>query len=410
MNFSEKQFNLADIAVAIGVNIQEGQHLIINSPIECAFFARMVAERGFARGAGDVSIRYNDEKFARIRYDHAGIDALTTVADWQKDRLQSAVDEGAAVISIYADDPRVMEGVDADKVKAASNAFQAAAQPYHIAIINNQIRWCVISVPTPGWAEKMFPDVSTGEAMDKLWNAIFKTTRTDQEDPIAAWKAHNDSFAARCAFLNSKQFDRFVYKNGRGTDITVGMPAHHIWAGGQETAQDGLPFFPNIPTEEIFCAPDKNRIDGTLASSHPLVYNGQLIDNFTLTFKDGVVCDFHAQTGEGALKSLVEANEGSDMLGEIALVPYDSPISNLDLLFYNTLFDENASCHFALGSAYPTCVEGGSQMTPEELSAAGLNVSTTHVDFMVGTDDLSITAFDADGQATAIFRDGNWAF
>lgn len=410
MDFKDKQKNLADIAVAIGVNLQKGQKLIINSPIECAEFARIVAECAFNRGAGDVSIRYNDEKFARLRYDMASIDALTTIPKWQIDRMNAYVDDGDAVISIYADDPDVMAGVDSEKVKAASNASQQAAVNYHLAVINDRIRWCVISVPTVGWAKKVFPDLSREKAVDALWNAIFKATRTDQPDPLSAWKAHDESFQEKCNFLNEHQFDAFIYKNSIGTDIKVGMPKNHIWAGGSETAQDGIEFFPNIPTEEIFSAPDKNRINGTLAASHPLVYNGQLIDHFSLTFKDGVVTEYQAETGEEALKSLVEANKGSNMLGEISFVPYHSSISDLNILFYNTLFDENASCHFALGSAYPTCIEGGQNMSEDELSQAGLNISTTHVDFMVGTKDLSIIGLDTDGNETPIFINGDWAF
>ncbi len=410
MNFKEKQQHLADLTVALGVNIQQGQHLIISTPIACADFARLVAECAFKRGAGDVTIRYNDEKFARLRYDYADTETLTSIPHWWQERSDSAVDHHDAAISIYAEDPSVMAGVNAEKVKAASNAVQNAAKKYHLAVINNQIRWCVISVPTPGWAQKVFPELSQDQAVEALWDAIFKTTRSDVKDPVDAWEKHNDSFKARSEFLNAHQFDAFIYRNATGTDIKVGMPKNHIWAGGQETAVDGHPFFPNIPTEEIFCAPDKNRINGTLASSHPLIYNGQMIDHFSLTFKHGVVTRFSAQKGEDALKSLIEANPGSNMLGEISFVPYDSPISNLNLLFYNTLFDENASCHFALGSAYPTCIQNGQNMTPEELAAAGLNVSTTHVDFMVGTQDLSITGLDKNGVETPIFINGNWAF
>lgn len=410
LTFEEKQQNLANIAVKLGVNLQKGQKLIVNAPIDAAPFARMVAKAGYDAGAKDVSIRYNDEKATRMRYDHADLDALTTIPSWQKDRLSSYVDDNVAVISIYADDPDVMDGVDVNRVRAAANASAIAGKKYHDAVINDKIRWCVISVPTPGWAHKVFPDISTADAVAKLWDAIFKTTRTDVADPVSAWEAHNRSFEERVNFLNAKQFDHFIYKNALGTDITVGMPKHHIWAGGSEVAEDGVTFFPNIPTEEIFCAPDKNRVNGTLAASHPLVYNGQLIDHFAITFKDGVVTDYHAETGYDALKSLIEATDGSNMLGEISFVPYNSPIQNLGILFYNTLFDENASCHFALGSAYPTCIESGQNMNEDELTAAGLNVSNTHVDFMVGSKDLSIIGVDADGNKTQIFEDGNWAF
>ena len=409
ISFETKQQNLADLAVALGVNLQEGQTLIINAPIDCADFAHKVAAAAFDRGAADVAIRYNDERLSRMRYDHADLEALTTIPAWQKARMDSYVDDQVAVISIYADDPDVMAGVDVDRVKAASNAAQAAAKKYHEAVMNDRIRWCVISIPTVGWARKVFPDIPKSAAVEQLWNAIFETTRTNLTDPAAAWHRHNASFEEKVRFLNNKQFDAFVYKNALGTNITVGMPKNHIWAGGSEIAEDGIAFFPNIPTEEIFSAPDKTRVNGTLAASHPLVYNGQLIDHFALTFKDGKVVGYHAEQGFDALKSLVEANPGSNMLGEISFVPYDSPIQNLGILFYNTLFDENASCHFALGAAYPTCIEGGQNMSETELAAAGLNISTTHVDFMVGSEDLSIVRLDAEGNETPIFVDGNWA-
>ncbi|MDO4289323.1 MAG: aminopeptidase [Eubacterium sp.] len=403
------QQKLAELAVKIGVNLQPDQSLVINTPIECSDFARMVAEAAYKAGAWDVRMNYSDEKFSRIRYKNAGLKALEEVPQWFVDKQKDVVSRGAAVISIYAEDPDLFADVDPTKIKAASAAVQRATEAYHMAMMNNQCRWCVVSVPTAGWAKKVFPDVPEDEATDKLWAAILKATRADLEDPVAAWQACNQNFEAKTKFLNDHQFDKFIYKNGRGTCIEVGMPENHIWAGGSEKAQDGVEFFPNIPTEEVFCAPHRDRINGTLVSSHPLVYNGQLIDKFSLSFKDGVVTGYTAQVGQDALKTLVEASKGSDRLGEIALVPYHSPISDMNLLFYNTLFDENASCHFALGAAYPTCVEGGETMDPEALKAAGLNYSTTHVDFMVGTEDLSIVGVKKDGTEVQIFKDGDWA-
>lgn len=406
MNHQQK---LAELAVKIGVNIQPDQSLIINSPIECSAFARCVAEAAYAAGARDVVMNYNDEKFSRIRYKNAALEVFEQVPQWFIDKQNYLVDQHFAVISIYAEDPDLFSDVDPLKIKTASAAVQKATEKYHMAMMNNQCRWCVISVPTAGWAKKVFPDDPEEIAVEKLWEAIFKATRADQEDPVDAWYRFNKSFEAKTRFLNDHQFDRFIYKNQLGTDIEVGMPKNHIWAGGSETAADGVDFFPNIPTEEVFCAPHRDRINGTLVSSHPLVYNGQLIDDFSLTFKDGVVIDYQAKIGHETLKTLIEASEGSDRLGEIALVPYHSPISDMNLLFYNTLFDENASCHFALGAAYPTCVENGEEMDPETLKAAGLNYSTTHVDFMIGTEDLSIIGIEADGTEIPIFVDGDWA-
>lgn len=400
---------LAKLAVRIGVNIQKDQNLVVNSPIECSEFARALAEEAYKAGARDVSINYSDEKFSKIRYTHADLDVFKEVPDWFVAKQNNAVEKGSALISVYADDPDLLKDVDPEKIKTASAAIQSATEAYHMAMMNNECRWCVVSVPTVGWAAKVFPGVEPETAVDMLWESIFKATRADQDDPIAAWHQFNKSFEDKTRFLNHSQFVKFIYKNSLGTDIEVGMPENHIWAGGSEKAADGVEFFPNIPTEEVFSAPHKDKVNGTLVSSHPLVYNGQLIDNFSLTFKDGKVVSYQAETGEEALKNLIEASEGSNYLGEISFVPYHSPISDMDTLFYNTLFDENASCHFALGAAYPTCVKDGSSMSVDELKEAGLNYSTTHVDFMVGTEDLSITGIQADGTQVPIFVNGDWA-
>jgi len=410
LTFKQKKNNLAHLACSLGVNIQPGQTLVVNAPVESADFARLVAKNAFELGAKDVSIRYNDEHFSRLRYDHADLEALTTIPKWQQDRLNDYVDQNTAVISIYAEAPDVMKGVDTSKVLAATRAAQTAGKRYQEAVMNDRIRWCVISVPTAGWAHKIFPELPEDLAVSKLWDAIFYTTRTDLADPVGAWQAHNQSFEKRVNLLNQHQFTEFIYTSpSSGTDLHVGMPKNHVWAGGSEIAQDGVSFFPNIPTEEIFCAPDKDRVNGTLVSTHPLVYNGQLIDHFQFTFKNGVVTDFSAEQGYDALKSLLESCSGSNQLGEISFVPYDSPIQNLGILFYNTLFDENASCHFALGAAYPTCVKDGQNMDEAALKNAGLNVSDTHVDFMVGASDLNITGVKADGSKIPIFINGNWA-
>ena len=404
-----KMKNLAGITVQIGINVQPGQPVVINTPVECADFARLLAQAAYEAGAGDVLLDYSDARLARLRYDNVSIERLTNIPNWKIDKLHSRLDEGAAMISIHADDPSVMAGVDTSKVLAASRASQAATKFYHEAVITNANRWCVISVPTPGWAKKVFPDLSETEAVSALWEAIFKATRTDLPDPVAAWRQHDDSFKSIAGYLNQKQFKILHYKNSLGTDFTIGMPDNHVWAGGSENAKDGVNFFPNIPTEEIFSAPHKDTANGTLVAAYPLVYHGQLIENFSLTFKDGVVVDFSAETGYEALDSLIHSCPGSDRLGEIALVPARSPISEMGILFYNTLFDENAACHFALGSCYPECVAGGAELSEAEQNAIGLNTSDTHVDFMVGTTDLTITGIDADGNAWPIFIDGNFA-
>ena len=401
---------MAETVIKIGVNLQKDQLLVINAPIECASFVHALSKAAFNQGAKDVMVNYNDEVLSRIRYDNANVEALTTIPQWISDKFQYYLKEGIAVVSVYANDPEVLKGADASKIQAASNAMSAAIEDYHFAISSSQLRWCVVSVPTKGWAKKVFPDLAEAEAVDKLWETIFKTTRTDLDDPIAAWTQHNKNLHEKMNYLNSQQFETLRYKSANGTDISVGMPENHEWAGGNELASDGLEFFANIPTEEVFSAPHKDKVNGKLVASYPLVYQGQLIDDFWISFKDGVVSDFDAKTGLDALTSLVNANPGSNQLGEIALVPFNSPISDLNILFYNTLFDENASCHFALGSAYPMCLQGGQKMSKESLAQAGLNYSRTHVDFMVGTKDLSIMGIKSDGSELPIFVDGNWAF
>ena len=401
--------NLAKIAVKVGVNLQPDQILIINSPVECADFSRLLVTEAYKAGAKDVLINYEDQKISRLRYDNASEKTLSNIPDWIKNKYDWILENKAAIISIHATEPTIMAGVNNEKVKIAVNASQSVTAGYHQAIINNLIRWCVISVPTPSWAKQVFPNCEEKEAVERLWEAICKTSRTDVDDPIEAWSQHNANFKAHAEFLNKQQFDHFIFRNSLGTNLTVGMPENHIWEGGCEKAADNIIFNPNIPTEEVFCAPHRTRVNGTLVASHPLVYLGQIIDKFQLTFNKGRVVEYSAEKGEEALKNLINESAGSNYLGEIALVQHDSPISNLNLLFYNTLFDENASCHFALGSSYPTNIKNGTKMSEEELLAAGMNCSNTHVDFMIGTSDLSIIGVKKDGTEITVFEKGNWS-
>jgi aminopeptidase len=410
LTFNEKLNNLAKIACVLGVNLQPSQKLLINSPVACSDFARLIAKKAFEIGAKDVMVQYHDEYFSKIRYQNAELETLSSIPNWQQEKMNDYVNQQVAVISIYAEDPEAMRDVDPAKILAANKAMQEAGKQYQNAILSDQIRWCVISIPTPGWAHKVFPDVSVDKAIEKLWDAIFYCTRTDIKDPIGAWQSHNNHFQQKVEFLNHHQFKELIYISSNGTNLHVGLPENHIWSGGSEIAQDGVSFFPNIPTEEIFCAPHKDRINGTLVSTHPLVYNGQLIDHFKFTFENGKVTDFSAEQGYDTLKTLIESTPGSNQLGEVSFVPYDSPIQNLNILFYNTLFDENASCHFALGAAYPSCVENGQAMEEKELRSSGLNVSDTHVDFMVGAPDLNIVGVDSEEKKIQIFKNGNWAF
>ncbi len=406
--FDNMLYNYAKLTVEIGVNIQENQTLFISSPIECADFARLLTKHAYKKGAKDVHLNWYDDEISLMRYMNAPYEVFTTFPKWQVDKMETFVDEGAAFISIAASDPELLKDVDPKKIAESEKTKGLALKNYMSRMMADEVCWCVVSAPTKGWAKKVFKDAPEDEAVDKLWNAIFKTVRADQDDVIAAWQSHLDNLERRVNFLNERQFKTLHYI-AEGTDLTIELPEGHIWCGGGGYSQSDIYFVANIPTEEVFTLPHKMGVNGTVRNTMPLNYNGNLIDGFTLTFKDGKVVDFSAEQGYDILKGLLETDEGSVYLGEVALVPYDSPISNLDITFYNTLFDENASCHLALGAAYPTCLQGGTSMDREELKAAGVNDSTVHEDFMVGSKDLDIIGITKAGEEVQIFKDGNWA-
>lgn len=402
------QENLAETAVKIGVNIQPNQFLVINSPVETADFARKVAKAAFDAGAEDVYINYNDQKFSKIRLDNASKETLKEIPDWWSDRLNNIIDRGGAIINISAVDPDLMDEVDTEKIETSIEAKKSASHDYNEALMGNKNRWCVISVPTTNWAKKVFPEAMNGQkATDLLWNAILRSTHCISKDPIKEWHEQDKLFKERAERLNKKQYDQLHYTNDLGTDLYIGLPKNHIWSGGSEVSQDGVSFFPNLPTEEIFTAPDKYRVNGRVAASYPLIYHGKTIEDIQLEFKDGKVVDVFANKNEDLLRKIIE-KDNNGYLGEVALVPYSSPISEMNILFYNTLFDENASCHLALGTAYPNSIEDGLIMTEEELDEAGINTSSDHIDFMIGTEDLKITGVNEDGSEEPIFINGNF--
>jgi aminopeptidase len=406
VNFLEKY---GDLIVKVGINIQPGQTLVISSPIETAEFARMLSIRAYEAGAREVVMRWIDEQSTKIRYDWAAHEVFDEVPEWIQSFFNQYAMKDAAFISISASDPELMKHVDPKRISRQNKAMNLALSTYRSRMMSNKNTWCVISVPTEAWAKKVFPETNTKDAVDQLWEAIYKAVRADWEDPIEAWKNHQKSLNLRTDFLNKNKFKALKYKNSLGTDLSIDLPDGHIWFGGGDEGPQGQVFFANMPTEEVFTMPKKDGANGKLFSSLPLNYNGNLIENFWFEFKEGVVVDFGASAGADALQELLNTDEGAKRLGEVALVPYDSPISNQKILFYNTLFDENASCHFALGKAYPTCIEGGESMTPEELDQAGANDSLIHVDFMIGTEDLQITGIRQDGSEVPVFLNGNFA-
>jgi aminopeptidase len=410
-----KDFNImldeyAKLCVEVGINLQKGQPLVINAPVEGADFVRLVAKHAYALGAKEVHVNWNDEALIKMKYENAPMEVFENFPKWYADGLEEYAEEGAGFLSIYSQDPELLKEIDPKKIAANNRASSMALKDFRKYTMNDLNAWCVVSIPTQGWANRVFPEVSDEEAMKKLWQAIFMATRMDLEDPIKAWEEHLKNLEEKVNFLNEKKFKKLHYKSSNGTDLEVELPEGHIWAGGGGKNSKDVFFVANMPTEEVFTMPLKTGVNGIVHSTKPLNYGGNLIDNFKLTFENGKVVDFEAKQGYEVLKDLFSLDEGAKHLGEVALVPYDSPISNSNIVFLNTLFDENASCHFAFGKAYPTNIEGGENMTDEELEKAGVNDSLTHVDFMVGSKDLSIVGETKDGKRIQIFENGNWAF
>ena len=399
----------ARLIVRVGVNLQKGQPAVINAPIECADFARRIAREAFEAGAKDAVIQWGDEKFAQLRFMKAPSEAFDTFPEWRKKFYDDMAADDAVFISIHAENPEIFKDVEPDRLQRSQKAAGEALLEYRARLMSNKNAWCVVALPTEDWAKKVFPDKTPKDAVKALWNAIFSTVRIDGSgDAVKKWEQHTSFLAKAAEFMNRNAFKALHYTNALGTDLVVGLPEGHIWAGGSEDTQSGTPFVANMPTEEIYTLPDREHVDGVVFATKPLVFNGNLIEGMRLTFKDGKVTDFDAEKGKEILEELLTTDEGSVRLGECALVPFDSPISNSGILFYNTLFDENAACHLALGKAYPTCLEGGADMNSIELLQHGVNDSILHEDFMIGSKDLNITGITKDGREIPVFRNGNF--
>ncbi|MRX71638.1 aminopeptidase [Bacillus lacus] len=408
-NFQQRLEKYADLAVKVGVNIQEGQTLIINASLESAELVRILARKAYETGAKHVHLEWFDDHVNRTKYELAPDEAFQEYPEWKARGLEEMAEAGAAVISIVSSDPDLLKGINPKRIAAASKAAGMALEKYRNYMQSDKISWCVLSAASRAWAQKVFPEAAEDEAVEKLWDAIFGAVRVDKEDPVAAWAEHNSALHSKVDYLNSKHYKALHY-TAEGTDLTIELADKHLWVGAGSVNEKGHEFMANMPTEEVFTAPNKDGITGYVTSKKPLSYGGNLIDNFTFTFESGRIVDVKAEQGEEILKQLVETDEGSHYIGEVALVPHDSPISNSGVLFYNTLFDENASNHLALGNAYPFCIEGGKKMTGEELKKNGLNTSITHVDFMIGSADMNIDGIKEDGTREPLFKNGNWAF
>ena len=405
----EKLREYARLLARVGLNLQKGQRLVISSPVECAAFARLCAQEAYDAGCGEVVMNWHDDAMARMKYLQADDCIFDTVPLWRRHFFNDHALEGAAYLAISASDPENFKGVDPKRLVRAQQASGKALKDFDRLQMCGGFPWCIASIPIPSWAKTVFPDLPEDQAMEKLWDAIFQAVRIRGDgSAVARWQEHLDTLHRRLERLNELNFRSLHYTNSLGTDLTVELPEGHVWQAGDDVTLSGQSYIANVPTEEIFTAPLKTGVNGVVYSAMPLVNDGAIIDQFHFVVKDGKIVEAHAQRGEEELRSAISVDEGAAYFGEVALVPYDSPISNQKILFYNTLFDENASCHIAFGEAYP-CLVGGQRMTKEELKARGLNDSITHVDFMVGTADLSITGTTHDGREVPVFVDGNFA-
>lgn len=396
----------ATLVLKIGVNLQKNQGLEIACPVERQDLARALTKKAYELGAKIVRVRWDDEVIDRLNFENAETDVLTQIPKWLVDSKEELVKQGFCYVAVAADNPQAFKDVPAEKLSAYSRAKSRALKKFSDQVMSNGIRWCVISVPTSEWAKQVFPDSATPER--DLLEAIGKTMRLNCDDPLTEWQRHIAALERRAQFMNSANFEYLHFKNSIGTDLKVGLCKDHVWLSAKEKAKDGIEFVANMPTEEIFTAPHRLKIDGTVRSALPLADNGQIIDNFTLQFKKGKVVSFSAEKGYENLKRILETDKGTLSIGEVALIGKNSPIAESGILFYNTLFDENASCHLALGKAYPTTVKNGDKLSSKELKERGANDSIEHVDFMIGTPDLSVVGIKSNGEEVPVFKDGEW--
>ena len=409
MDLKKKMKQYAELVVRTGVNVQPGQEVLVMCTTENADFCRMLVKEAYQAGAKSVFVRWKDDKISRLHYDYMTEETLAQSPAWELEVMNHIARNRGALISVVSSNPEMLKGVDTAKLMASNKRSHELTKEFDDTMDKNEINWNIVAVPGKAWAKKVFPDSKGKDAIEKLWDAILHVVRMDKDDPVAAWQSHGEKLTKKAEWLTSKEFVKLHYTNSLGTDFTVGLVERHIWVGGGDQTVQGTRFYANMPTEEVFTMPHADQADGIVKSAIPLSYQGTLITDFSLTFKGGKVVDFTAEEGYDALKCLLDTDEGSRHLGEVALVPYDSPISNLGILFYSTLFDENASCHLALGACYPDTIQEGETLGKEALRQLGGNDSINHVDFMVGTKDLKIVGTELDGTETVIFVDGNWA-
>ncbi|MGB2962475.1 MAG: aminopeptidase [Anaerolineales bacterium] len=414
----EFQTNLkkyAEIAIKVGLNIQPGQKLILQAikrggvSLQTAPVVRELAAAAYQAGAKLVDVLWKDETIRLLQFELAPRDSFHEYPAWQAQGVLDVIEDGGAVLTISAFDPSLLEGQDSELIAQQQGAIQKLTKPISDHVGKNTMNWTVLSIPVTGWADKVFPDLPEEEQIPALWDALFKICRVYEDDPVGVWQTHLNNLKKRSLYLDQKAYQGLHY-TAPGTDLRIALPKGHTWKSAGFTTRSGIPFTANIPTEEVFTLPDKRFTEGTVRATRPLAYSANIINNFSLTFKEGKVVDFSAEQGEQVLENLLKVDEGSSLLGEVALVPNSSPISQSGLMFFNTLLDENASCHLALGNAYRFSLNGGEELTSDEFDARGGNNSLTHEDFMIGSGEMNIDGILPDGKMEPVMQDGEWAF
>ncbi|HMN72317.1 MAG TPA: aminopeptidase [Rhodoblastus sp.] len=398
---------LAETAVRVGLNLRKGQEVVMTAPVEALDLARLVTEHAYRAGASLVTVILGDEQQTLARYTYAAADTFDTAPGWLYAGMADAFKAGAARLAIYGEDPMLLAGQDPEKVSRANRARSKAYSPALELIAGFDINWTILGAATPAWAERVFPNDAPERALAKLWDAIFSASRVDGADPAGEWAAHNARLAERTGALNARRFHALHFA-GPGTDLTVGLADGHEWVGGASEAKNGIVCNANIPTEEVFTTPHRDRVSGFVRATKPLSYNGALIEDIEVRFEGSRIVDARARTGQDVLRRVLETDEGAARLGEVALVPFSSPISKSGLLFYNTLFDENAASHIALGQAYSKCFVNGGKMSEDELRARGANRSLIHIDWMIGSAEIDVDGLDATGSRTPVMRKGEF--
>jgi len=405
--FERNLDRLAQVAIHSGLGLASGQELVMTCTLDSLALARRIIEHAYKAGASLVTTFFSDEQSSLLRFHYAQDSSFDAAPSWLFEGMAQAYRSGAARLAITGNDPSLLSKEDPEKVSRANRATSKAYRPALELITRHEINWTIVSSATPAWAAAVFPNLPREQAQEKLWAAIFAASRADQSDPVAAWKAHDANLHASAARLNERRYSALHFR-GPGTDLRVGLADGHLWLGGGTTALNGRYCIPNIPTEEVFTTPHKDRVEGRVTSTKPLSHQGTMIEGISVRFDGGKIVEAHADRGEQVLQRMIETDEGARRLGEVSLVPHSSPIASSGLLFMNTLFDENAACHIALGQAYSTCLKDGDTLTPEQLAARGANDSLIHVDWMIGSNRIDVDGITAAGSSDPVMRSGEW--